>query len=43
MGDSIPFTTAELCRIEPKDMSVEGAEEKVQIVGKMQGAKGPVS
>lgn len=43
VSDSIPFTTVELLQIEPTDMSVDGARDKVQIVGKKQGAKGPVS
>ena len=43
VGDSIPFTTVELLQIQPADMSVSGAEDKVQVIGKKQGAKGPVS
>ena len=43
VGDSIPFTTVELLQIQPADMSVNGAEDKVQVIGKKQGAKGPVS
>ena len=43
VGDSIPFTSVELLQIQPADMSVSGAEERVQVIGKKQGAKGPVS
>ena len=43
VGDSIPFTTVELLQIEPADMSVGGAEDRVQVIRKKQGAKGPVS
>ena len=43
VSDSIPFTTVELLQIEPADMSVDGAGDRVQIIGKKQGAKGPVS
>ena len=43
VSDSIPFTSVELLQIEPANKSVEGAEERVQVIGKKQGAKGPVS
>lgn len=43
VSDSIPFTTVELLRIEPADMTVESARDRVQVIGKKQGAKGPVS
>ena len=43
VSDSIPFTTVELLQIEPADMTVDGAADRVQIIGKKQGAKGPVS
>jgi hypothetical protein len=41
VSDSIPFTSVELLQIKPANMSVEGAEDRVQIIGKKQGAKGP--
>ena len=43
VSDSIPFTSVELLQIEPANKSVNGAEERVQVIGKKQGAKGPVS
>ena len=43
VSDSIPFTSVELLQIEPIDMTVDGAEDRVQFIGKKQGAKGPVS
>ena len=43
VSDSIPFTSVELLQIKPANMSVEGAEDRIQIIGKKQGAKGPVS
>ena len=43
VSDSIPFTSVELLQIEPANMSTEGARDRVQVIGKKQGAKGPVS
>jgi hypothetical protein len=41
VSDSIPFTSVELLYIKPANMRVEGSEDKVQVIGKKQGAKGP--